>query len=133
MQVYYGDARAPGQSRRITLLPTASDYVNVINTLRLQLAINALSEQNKTLTLRVAQLEEAAQATRSASEVAEYEELRDVSVARAATEIHELFKARPGRDIYYSDLAQELRIDIATIIEACNALVADGVIEAANG
>jgi hypothetical protein len=84
-----------------------------------------------TLQNRVEQLQEAAQARHQVPEAEE--ELRDVSVEQAAAEIRELFQKRPGQNLYYSDLSEELRIDVATIIEACDALVASGVIEAANG
>jgi hypothetical protein len=130
MQTYYGCAvvRAPAQSRRVTLLPAVADYLSVINTLRLQLTVNELVERNKKTALRIEQLEETVRTSRDL-----YEELRDVSVEQAAQEIRELFNKSPGRDIYYSDLAQELKIDVATIMEACDSLVDGGVIEAANG
>ncbi len=52
---------------------------------------------------------------------------RRVSIKRAMTEILKLFRER--KQLFYSDIAEALNLDFATVIEACEQLQRQGLIE----
>ncbi|ALA60177.1 dCTP deaminase domain-containing protein [Nitrospira moscoviensis] len=54
-------------------------------------------------------------------------EVRQISQKQAMEEVLELFRTR-GR-LYYSDIAEALRLDFSTVIQACEALERQGFIE----
>ena len=62
-----------------------------------------------------------------ANDSSDSEETRKVTQRQAEKEILNLFQSRGV--LYYSDLADELRIDIEMIVNACDALVKRGNIE----
>jgi hypothetical protein len=53
--------------------------------------------------------------------------LREITREEAKDEIKELFKA--GRVLYYSDIAEKLRIDLEMVVEICQELLSKGEIE----
>lgn len=53
--------------------------------------------------------------------------LREVSKEEAEKEILELFSQ--GQTLYYSDIAEQLRLDLKSVVEICNALQSKGEIE----
>ena len=57
-------------------------------------------------------------------EEAEVIVLRTISKEQAKREALELF--RRGGPLYYSDVARMLRIDLATAVEICEELIAEG-------
>lgn len=64
---------------------------------------------------------------RAAAEPEEIE-LREVSLEQAKKEVLNLFQRHGTENVYYSDMVEELRIDLATIIEACKDLEKQGLI-----
>lgn len=59
-------------------------------------------------------------------------EARQVDGAQAKAEILDLFRRRRER-LYYSDIAETLRLDFATVIDACRELEHEGLIEGVAG
>jgi DNA invertase Pin-like site-specific DNA recombinase len=53
--------------------------------------------------------------------------LREISRQQAKKEIKDLFAK--GKTVYYSDIADELRLDLQTVVEVCNELQNQGEIE----
>ena len=53
--------------------------------------------------------------------------LREITKDEARTEIAELF--RSGETLYYSDIADRLRIDIEMVVEICRELLEEGAIQ----
>jgi dCTP deaminase len=62
---------------------------------------------------------------------AELEETRDITLEQAMAEVLELFRRTPKGRLYYSDIAEQLKLDFATVIEVCEKLVERGEIEGA--
>lgn len=56
-------------------------------------------------------------------------ETRNISIEEAEGEILQLFRDHRGADLYYSDIAETLNLDFATVIEACKRLQATGTIQ----
>jgi len=54
--------------------------------------------------------------------------LREISKEEAKEEIRNLFST--GRTLYYSDIAEELRLDLEMVVEICNELQESGEISA---
>lgn len=52
--------------------------------------------------------------------------LQEISKERAKEEIHNLFST--GRTLYYSDIAEELKLDLEMVVEICNELQQSGEI-----
>jgi hypothetical protein len=59
--------------------------------------------------------------------------IRQVSEEEAIAEITKIFQARRRQDIYYSDLMDELHLDLETVIKACEALESRGFIMGGKG
>lgn len=53
--------------------------------------------------------------------------LREITKEEAKDEIRDLF--RTGKVLYYSDIAEELRIDLELVVEICQELKGEGEIE----
>jgi hypothetical protein len=53
--------------------------------------------------------------------------LREISLDEAKKEIAQLFAE--GKILYYSDIAEKLRLDLETVVEICNELHSKGEIE----
>ena len=53
--------------------------------------------------------------------------LRELSKEQAETEVLRLFST--GRTLYYSDIAEELRLDLALVVEICNELESRGKVQ----
>jgi len=53
--------------------------------------------------------------------------LREISKEEAEKEISKLFSE--GQVLYYSDIAQKLRLDLKLVVEICNELQSKGRIE----
>lgn len=53
--------------------------------------------------------------------------LREISKDEAKEEIRQLFLS--GRTLYYSDIAEELRLDLKLVVEICDELQEDGEIK----
>lgn len=57
--------------------------------------------------------------------------LREISKEKAKEEIRNLFST--GRTLYYSDIAEELRLDLEMVVEICNELQESGGISIDEG
>jgi dCTP deaminase len=55
-------------------------------------------------------------------------EPREITHEQAMQEILQIFQARRKKDIYYSDLMEELQLDLATVVKACEELQQKGKI-----
>ncbi len=64
---------------------------------------------------------------RAAAEPVE-QELREVSLEQAKREVLNLFQRHGTENVYYSDMVEELSIDLSTIIDACKELEQQGLI-----
>jgi DNA invertase Pin-like site-specific DNA recombinase len=53
--------------------------------------------------------------------------LREISKDQATSEIKDLFAK--GKTLYYSEVAEKLRLDLQTVVEICNELQQNGEIE----
>lgn len=53
--------------------------------------------------------------------------LREISKDQAKSEIKDLFAK--GKTLYYSEVAEKLRLDLQTVVEICNELQQNGEIE----
>ncbi len=60
-------------------------------------------------------------------------EPRQISDEEAIREISKIFEARRRQDIYYSDLMDELQLDLATVMKACEELEKRGFIVGGQG
>jgi len=76
---------------------------------------------------RVAALEHKVDELKTSTTEAEVIVLRTITSDRARQEIMELFHS--GETLFYSDIAQRLRIDLATVVEICEELRDAGEIE----
>ena len=57
--------------------------------------------------------------------------LREITKEEAKSEIEKLFKR--GDVLYYSDIAEKLRIDLELVVEICEELVKEGKVKIAEG
>jgi hypothetical protein len=62
-----------------------------------------------------------------ASEGVKFPEQREISFEQAKAEITRLFKESKG-ELYYSDIAGRLRLDLKLVVEVCDELLEEGVI-----
>ena len=57
--------------------------------------------------------------------------LREITREEAKSEIERLFKK--GNTLYYSDIAEKLRIDLELVVEICEELFSEGKVKVADG
>ena len=84
----------------------------------------ALRERIRAVEERLAHIEAAIPTERVIS-------LRDISKEKAKEEIRNLFTS--GRTLYYSDIAEELRLDLEMVVEICDELQESGEISIDEG
>jgi hypothetical protein len=96
---------------------------------RFDTLLGELKRQGDMMNRHIVAVESLAQgaAARVAGDLAPIE-ARQIDVDQAVQEIHTLFRSR--RRLFYSDIAQELHLDIGTVMDACAELERRGLIEA---
>ena len=62
-----------------------------------------------------------------AGEEVKFLEPREVTFGQAKTEITQIFKESEG-ELYYSDIAGQLQLDLKLVVEVCDELLDEGVI-----
>ena len=82
------------------------------------------------LETRIAILEERVARLEELSTEAKVIELREVTMDEARAEIVDLFAA--GETLYYSDIADRLRLDLEMVVEICHKLQEEDVIYVAD-
>ena len=58
--------------------------------------------------------------------------LQNISIEQARKEIEQLFKETTSEKLYYSDLAEQLHLDLKLVVEACDLLIEQGVLQFAD-
>jgi hypothetical protein len=58
--------------------------------------------------------------------------LQNISIEQARKEIEQLFKETKSEKLYYSDLAEQLHLDLKLVVEACDLLIEQGVLQFAD-
>ena len=58
--------------------------------------------------------------------------LREISIEQACEEIKQLFKEAKSENLYYSDVAEQLHLDLKLVVEACDVLIEQGALQFAD-
>mgnify|MGYP001586790340 CR=1 FL=1 len=58
--------------------------------------------------------------------------LQNISIEQTRKEIEQLFKETKSEKLYYSDLAEQLHLDLKLVVEACDLLIEQGVLQFAD-
>ena len=110
-------------------LRTVASMVEKIDLLfsRFDTLLSELKRQGDQMNRHIVAVESLAHgAVRVAGDLAPIE-ARQIDIEQAVQEIHALFRSR--RRLFYSDIAQELHLDIGTVMDACAELEHRGLIE----
>ena len=87
--------------------------------------VSALKELVGNLTARVVELEQEAEANKTAQS-ADVIMIREISKEQAREEIIHAFES--GQPLDHADLADELSLEISLVFEVCNQLIEEGVV-----
>jgi hypothetical protein len=94
---------------------------------RAEQTIAEIRAENFSLRQRIRGIEERLAAIETAYPSEKVIVLRELSKEQAQTEILGLFST--GRTLYYSDIAEELRLDLELVVEICNELESRGEVQ----